>query len=971
MRLVSLRSLMAVGLVSLLLGVGGCGGGGGGGDTVNGPGLPPPAGTVTGRLTFVRGSDPLVVEQEPNDDFGAAQILGDRLPGQSVTLVGALDADAAGDVFDAFRIRLPVRCRVTATLRFGVLNDFDLGVYDPTGMQFVEVFDVPTPPESNVLDLQGTVDFVITANSGQGSYELELLIEVSPGATEAEPNDTSATANYLGSLAVGGGFLVSGTADETTDPVDALLIACPEALSLGLTLQHPSFRNFDLRVSDVTTDIGAPVLLQEFTSVIGPPETGALSVSAGTLLLIEVRAVDGGGLWNLSLAAAAPPTPLVAPQALTLVNQRGLAPLALEADSLAHGFEDRHYGQVDDNVAPGEALVCFHPGEAERGAAHLARGGAEIVAELPGIACKVDLNLPAGLTDADRRRLTVSRTCAAACSACVRYSEPNRIRRAMLAPDDTYYGLQWHYDMLNLEAAWDITTGAAEIIVAVIDTGRIPHVDLDSRYIAGYDTVSLPSITGDGDGPDGDPTDLGVQTGYHGTHVAGTIGAETNDGEGVAGVTWATSLMPLRALGNYGAGTDFDIAAAILWAAKQPNSTGTLPADAAHVINMSLGGPNFNQTLADACATARASGVTIIASAGNSNSSQLLYPASYPGVISVSAVDAQRARAPYSSFGTQVDVAAPGGNTGVDTTGDGYPDGVLSTVSGGYTFYQGTSMAAPHVAGVAALLLAVNDTLTPDQIENILTSTAVDLGATGRDDIYGHGLIDAFAALSSIAAPPGGPPPPPNLLATPQTLNFGASKNELEVTVRNVGGSPLTVTGVDVIQTDGETWLAAQTFGTGDASRNVDGVRVFVDRAGLPSGSYFARLLIRSDGGDREIAVAMQKTVSTPPPPDLDIHIFAVSIETGAIVGEVVVNPAVSLEFIFGGLVAGEYLFVAATDVDDDGVFDEPGEWKGAFPILGDPLPVLVIPNITTTQVNFDVALEQLLGGLAASALAR
>ncbi len=162
----------------------------------------------------------------------------------------------------------------------------------------------------------------------------------------------------------------------------------------------------------------------------------------------------------------------------------------------------------------------------------------------------------------------------------------------------------------------------------------------------------------------------------------------------------------------------------------------------------------------------------------------------------------------------------------------------------------------------------------------------------------------------------------------------------------------------------GETWRSAQTFGTGGANQNVDGVRATVDRTALPSGNYFARFMIRSDGGDVEVAVAMQRTIGNAPPPDIDIYIFAVSRETGDVAGEVVVNPAVSLDFIFAGLAAGEYLFVAATDTDKDGNFDEAGEFQGAWPIRSDPLPVGVFANSTTDQINFDVSLSQILGGL-------
>lgn len=953
--------LCLIGLFGVLAACGG--GGGGGGVTPNGGGLPPPAGGVEGRISFIRGSSPLIVEQEPNNDFGSAQFLGEFAPGQTVTSLGTLDA--AGDTFDGYRLRLPVRSRVTVTLRFSAASDYDLGVYDTTGMQFVDLFDIPTPPGTQIFHLQGTVDFVVTANSGSGSYELQFEVDVLPSAVlEVEPNDTPAEAEYLGQISAGEMAEVEGSGDPSTDPVDAYLIAAPAAVELAITLQFPSFRNYDVRVSDVTTDISSPVLIQDFVDPGGPPEGGALSIPAGTLLLIEVRAISGGGAWRLNLTGTAPPSPKPGTALKATAGAQGIASLALEDACLKHGQEDCHYGVVADELAPGQALVCFRDGEAAGGAAHLAHCGAHVAMEAPSSGCLVELALPDGLSPEDARRLTVSRVCAAAASNCVRFSEPNRYRRMSAEPDDTHYGLQWHYDMINLPAAWDISTGDASIIVAVIDTGRVLAPDLSTRLIDGYDVVLDLSFAGDGDGHDPDPTDLGVQTSYHGTHVAGTIGAETNNSFGVAGVTWATRIMPIRALGNYGFGTDFDVATGILYAAGQPNATGTIPPEACHIINMSLGGAGSSQTMADAIATARAVGVTVIAAAGNANSAELQYPASYPGVISVSAVDAVRNRAPYSSFGTEVDIAAPGGNTNVDTHGDGYPDGVLSTVNGSsYAFYNGTSMACPHVAGVAALILAVNPALTPDQVEAVLTSTAQDLGATGRDDSFGHGLVDAFAALSSIAPPSG--PAAPALFVNPSSLSFGTSVDQRDLTVANIGGGLLTVSSIEVEVDAGQNWLTAEAIGTGDATRSIDGVRVTVNRAGLPSGSYFGRVIIRSDGGDRTIPLAMLNSFLLPPPPNLDIHIFAIRTDTGELAGEVVVNPAISLDYVFQGLVAGEYVFTAATDVDGDGVYEEFGEYQGAFPVLSDPIHLNVIANVTWFGVDFDVTLQRSLGAAA------
>ncbi|MEJ2426892.1 MAG: S8 family serine peptidase, partial [Candidatus Thiodiazotropha sp.] len=233
----------------------------------------------------------------------------------------------------------------------------------------------------------------------------------------------------------------------------------------------------------------------------------------------------------------------------------------------------------------------------------------------------------------------------------------------------------------------DITTGSSDVIVSVIDTGILfGHPDAPARLVDGYDFISDPAASGDGDGIDnnpednGDKTDAKANSSFHGPHVAGTVAANTNNSIGVAGVAWGVKVMPIRALGK-GGGTAYDIAQSILYSAGLANDSGTTPSQRADIINMSLGGGSPNSTSQNAISAARNAGVIIFAASGNENTSVLSYPASYPGVVSVAAVDTNRERAPYSNYGSAVDIAAPGGNTLVDLNGDGYKDGVLSTLA--------------------------------------------------------------------------------------------------------------------------------------------------------------------------------------------------------------------------------------------------------------------------------------------------
>ncbi|HEU5435932.1 MAG TPA: S8 family peptidase [Telluria sp.] len=346
----------------------------------------------------------------------------------------------------------------------------------------------------------------------------------------------------------------------------------------------------------------------------------------------------------------------------------------------------------------------------------------------------------------------------------VEYAEPDTIMVPMMTPTDTYYNQQWHYfetaGGLRLPAAWDKASGTG-VKVAVIDTGYRPHVDLSGQILAGYDFISNLSTAADGNGRDSDASDPGDSTtqnqcgagvparssSWHGTHVAGTVAARTNNGAGVAGVAYNAKVVPVRVLGKCGGYTS-DIADGIIWASGGAVAGVPANANTAKVINMSLGGGGAcGSTTQNAINGARSRGTVVIIAAGNSNTNVSGFtPANCAGVVAVAAVGRTGGKASYSNYGALVDVAAPGGD-GVST------DRVLSTLNNGtttpgadvYAWYQGTSMAAPHVAGVAALMLSKNGTLTPDQIEATLKSTARAFPAACSQ--CGTGIVDANAAV--------------------------------------------------------------------------------------------------------------------------------------------------------------------------------------------------------------------------------
>ena len=336
--------------------------------------------------------------------------------------------------------------------------------------------------------------------------------------------------------------------------------------------------------------------------------------------------------------------------------------------------------------------------------------------------------------------------------ADVIYAEPNYIAYAQWVSNDPYYSYQWHLDNpdyggIQMEKAWDISTGSPEVIVAVVDTG-IAHEDY-GRYCQAADLAKTCFVQGyDFVNNDQHPND----DNRHGTHVAGTIAQSTNNNLGVAGVAFDTCLMPVKVLNRRGSGTYADVASGIRFAVDNE----------AKVINLSLGGSASDETLRGAVQYAYENGVTVIAACGNDNVNSCLYPAAYDDyVIAVGATQYDEKKAPYSNYGPSLDLVAPGGNNDLDQNNDGYADGVLQqTFSSSwqvcdfaYYFFQGTSMATPHVSGVAALLLAKGNATNPNDIRTALQETAEDKGDPDRDDTYGYGLVDAAAALAWTAGP--------------------------------------------------------------------------------------------------------------------------------------------------------------------------------------------------------------------------
>jgi serine protease len=311
-------------------------------------------------------------------------------------------------------------------------------------------------------------------------------------------------------------------------------------------------------------------------------------------------------------------------------------------------------------------------------------------------------------------------------AAQTEFIEPNYIySQSGGAVNDPDYDKQWNFRQINLEGAWKRGATGKGVVVAVIDTGISKGPDLaKTEFVPGYDFVNDRENASDDNG--------------HGTHVGGTIAQSTNNGYGVAGVAYGAKLMPLKVLSRGGSGTVADIAEAIRFAADK----------GAQVINMSLGGGGDSKLMREAIAYAHQKGVVVIAAAGNESHSQASYPAFYPHVIAVSATGPDRQKASYSNYGEGVDIAAPGGASGRNPL-----DGILQETINPRSIaeflfrpLQGTSMAAPHVAGVAALIKSRNRGLNPDKVWEILKKSAQPVQDDSRN-YFGAGILDADKAV--------------------------------------------------------------------------------------------------------------------------------------------------------------------------------------------------------------------------------
>lgn len=345
------------------------------------------------------------------------------------------------------------------------------------------------------------------------------------------------------------------------------------------------------------------------------------------------------------------------------------------------------------------------------------------------------LRVPAGQEQAYLREIQSVRG--------VRFVERNAVVKAELIPNDSRWNDQYGPQHVQAPQAWDTTTGSPSVVLAIVDSGIDPaHPELASRILPGYDFIEYDGIPQDECG--------------HGTHVAGIAAAQGNNAEGIAGIAWNVKILPIRVLDETCTGSVVSVSEGIIGAVER----------GARIINVSLGTYTDSRLLQEATFYAYTHGVALIAAAGNRGYSQLAYPARYDWVLAVGATDITDARVSFSNYESRLDLMAPGKNilSTLPTYADFSLHGSPWWKDTHYDTLSGTSMATPHVAGAAALLAAFPAFNTPDKIYEALTATALDIGAPGKDDYTGYGLLQIDNALHytpSIIPTPT--PPSPNL----------------------------------------------------------------------------------------------------------------------------------------------------------------------------------------------------------------
>ena len=608
----------------------------------------------------------------------------------------------------------------------------------------------------------------LKAGNAQEAFAGSVVV-IAPSVTVADDGGSPVAGVAVTFQVTSGGGTVSPTTPISTDAQGTATVT---SWTLGTS---PGSNTLSASASGVT---GSPVVFTA-TGVAGATIRGTITVSNDLLSARASNRYRGSRALPFSTAQRALRQEAPASNELIVRFRRGYvgAPARLGSSLVMRSTAAAVASKIRARIAPllsthAAALTGVSP------ALSAARVRVKNPADVDRVAAS--LRMDPAVAAVERNGITWS-------ALASRTPTSRSVGRLTGASNDALAPFQaWHYGMIDVPEAWSITTGSASTLVALVDDGiRFDHPELTANLTSdGFDFVSdgpRPSLcsggslnrTGDGDGYDADPT-IPIEYGYdvlgdclteplafasNGVIAAGIIGAVGNNGAGVAGINWSVRIRPVRVLGIDGLGTGYDVAQGILYASGLPADNGAgglvqVPS-AARLINLNITSTEEDAVVRDAVVAATGAGALIIATAGISGSSSPEYPATYPEVVAVSALQADRELAFYSSFGSAVDIAAPGGDFS-----NGDPTfGVISTawdfVAGGPTYATSQGLGAvPHVTGAAALLLAQNPGLTSSEVRARLTDYAVDAGAPGRDDRYGAGIVNARNSLAQNVEPP-------------------------------------------------------------------------------------------------------------------------------------------------------------------------------------------------------------------------
>jgi serine protease len=557
--------------------------------------------------------------------------------------------------------------------------------------------------------------------------------------------------------------------------------------------------------------------------------------------------------------------------------------------------------------------------------------------------------------------------------------ELNIIQSTQSTGDPEAYKQRWHYDAIKLSQALALQLAApkSDVVVAVIDSGVYSaHPDLSTQSVPGYDFIEDLANAIDGDGRDANPDDPGQaldfgDVDYHGTHVAGTVAAAADNGiggYGVAGAGGKTKVMNLRVCGQRDCAIS-DTVNAIRFAAGQ-TVAGVRAARKADIINMSLGGANpCLQAYQDAINVARAAGVIVVAAAGNDyeEGNPSSSPANCSGVVAVGAIGPDGKRAHYSQVQEYVDVAAPGGDwlriefqqpQVFSSWAAGKLRSSIDTRSPAHNSISGTSMASPHVAGVAALMRSVWPAMTPADFDSALVAgklTTLVSGVTAKTKEYGYGLVDAAKSVAyALEKKQSGGTVQSYVTADPAALDFGSTGTTLALNIRKFGNAAVR----DVSPLVSVKWLRVVRS---SSSATSDTYVLSVDRAGVVPGAYSVILRVTDTLGlTQDVAVTMRVAGSTATSSSgAPVYVLvwdALSQKTVAFV-QVDSSTLDARSFNLTPLKStSNYLLIAGSDSDNDRFICEVGDLCSAWPI--DEKLSGVSSSVSTPSAKLTVGFE-------------